>query len=298
MTLWGADVSHWNGTADVARIKGAGASFIIAKASEGHSSVDGAFVDTARQCHREQLLIGGYHFAQPGQSSGSSQASRFARILQDNGVGFGALDIEVTGGYGTSSLREWCADFLGTLRAAGIRECSYSSRSYAEALGSELFSSNTGRWIASPGYRPSIPFDLWQSSWHGRVPGLSGDVDIDTWEGDLASLALWFGAVDTPHPIAPVEPVGPSQPTQVQPATPITPIIPTPIHTEVPSMLITVGSSVFTWNFGGDRGSLMQHTNPARVRDLEAHGMRHVKPGDDAHKLYAPVVQALLAKKD
>jgi len=90
-------------------------------------------------------------------------------------------------------------------------------------------------------------------------------------------------------------PARPTTPVTV-PRAPAAPALALPTR-GTPAMLITHDGSVYSWNYGGGADSVYRHTNPARVADLEKHGMRHVRPGDAVYPLYANVVPAALGHK-
>ena len=108
-----------------------------------------------------------------------------------------ALDLEVAGGLGTTALRNWVAAWLAqvTLRT-GIKPMIYVSPAFwKKYLGdTNWFAANGYRilWIAHWGVaQPTVPggnwggygWTFWQYTDCGKVPGISGCVDLDRYNG-------------------------------------------------------------------------------------------------------------------
>lgn len=220
MTTTGLDVSNWQGAPDWGQVA-QGRSFAILKATEGIGFVDGRFYRSARDAAAAGLSTGAYHFARPAQSTGSTQASFFAHTIADAGLSHAWLDIEDNGGLGRGSLASWCEQFLTELDARFPgRIGTYCSRSWTGDLGAGLFGGSRGKWIAAPGAAPtdtlngpSADPDIIQFEWHGRVPSIWGDVDLDASRHD--DFPAWARlAPSTPKPARPDA----GQPTSPPPA--------------------------------------------------------------------------------
>lgn len=95
MTLYGIDVSHYQGTIDWPGVVKAGMGYCVAQASVGQSWVDPTFKVNRQSAQAVGLLAGAYHFLEPG--SGSSQADLFCSTVGDFDGILAAVDVEVPG---------------------------------------------------------------------------------------------------------------------------------------------------------------------------------------------------------
>jgi GH25 family lysozyme M1 (1,4-beta-N-acetylmuramidase) len=199
----GIDVSHYQGTINWSSVKSAGISFAYIKATEGTTYTDPQFSANYLHAYNAKVIRGAYHFAQPGSSSGASQATYFATHggawSADNLTLPGMLDLE-GGCYGlsTTSMRSWILDFYTTYKAKTTRDIViYTSPSW--------WNTCTGSWTGmsakSPLFvadwttsaNPTIPAGfpyatIWQYTDSGSVSGISGAVDRDRFNGDSSRL--------------------------------------------------------------------------------------------------------------
>jgi hypothetical protein len=71
----GIDVSHWQGSVDWDRVRAAGKRFVFLKSSESTDYVDPTYASNRSEARAAGLLVGAYHFAQPGTQSGRRTTS-------------------------------------------------------------------------------------------------------------------------------------------------------------------------------------------------------------------------------
>jgi GH25 family lysozyme M1 (1,4-beta-N-acetylmuramidase) len=199
----GIDVSHYQGTINWSSVKAAGISFAYIKATEGTTYTDPQFSANYLHAYNAKVIRGAYHFAQPGSSSGASQATFFATHggawSRDNLTLPGMLDLE-GGCYGlsTTSMRNWILDFYNTYKAKTTRDVViYTSPSWwntctgswsGMSAKSPLFVAN---WTsaANPTIPAGFPYaTIWQYTDSGSVSGVSGAVDRDKFNGDSSRL--------------------------------------------------------------------------------------------------------------
>ncbi|WP_255946686.1 GH25 family lysozyme [Streptomyces odontomachi] len=199
----GIDVSHYQGSINWSSVKAAGIQFAYIKATEGTTYKDPTFSANYLNAYNAKVIRGAYHYAQPGSSSGASQATYFA----GNGGAWsadsltlpGMLDLE-GGCYGlsTSAMQSWILDFYNTYKAKTGRDVTiYTSASW--------WNSCTGGWsgmsarsplvaaswtsAADPTIPNGFPFaTIWQYTDAGSVSGISGAVDRDRFNGDSSRL--------------------------------------------------------------------------------------------------------------
>ncbi|WP_349262166.1 GH25 family lysozyme [Actinocrinis sp.] len=199
----GIDVSHYQGTINWSAVKAAGISFAYIKDTEGTTYKDPTFNANYLNAYKAKVIRGAYHFAQPGSSSGATQANYFASNggawSADNLTLPGMVDLE-GGCYGlsASAMDSWILDFYNTYKARTTRDVViYTSPSW--------WNTCTGGWsgmsarsplfvadwttAANPTIPAGFPFaTLWQYTDAGSVSGISGAVDRDRFNGDSARL--------------------------------------------------------------------------------------------------------------
>ncbi|AEB42901.1 MULTISPECIES: GH25 family lysozyme [Micromonospora] len=207
-TVPGIDVSRYQGTINWTSVRNAGIQFAFIKATEGTSYKDPNFNTNYVNAYNAGVIRGAYHFARPNISSGAVQAN----YLASNGGAWSAdsrtlpaaLDLEAnpySGGYcyglSTTAMRNWVQDFLNTYRSrTGRYAVIYTTTSFwNQCTGSWSGPWNNhplwiARWSSSVGALPAgAPFwSFWQYTDSGSVPGISGAVDRNYWNGDRSRL--------------------------------------------------------------------------------------------------------------
>ncbi|KAL4881790.1 glycoside hydrolase superfamily [Aspergillus karnatakaensis] len=192
----GFDISNWQPTVDYAGAYASGARFVMIKATEGTTYTDPSFSKHYTGSTSAGLIRGGYHFARPGSSSGSAQASYFlAHGGGWTGDGLtlpGMLDLEA-GCYGlsASAMVSWISDFGETYKAdTGRYPMIYTTTSWwTQCTGN---SGNFGeyplvlaRWGSSVGSLPNgwATHSFWQNNDAYEFGG-----DSEVWNGSEGSL--------------------------------------------------------------------------------------------------------------
>ena len=205
----GIDVSNYQGTINWNAAAGTGIQFAWAKATEGVSYTDPYLPNNEFNGTAAGVSIGAYDFAHPEANTPMAEAQYFVNYASQYGAFQGghlapALDLETGGGahVGATSLgawvSAWCTDVYDL---TGARPVVYTGTSYASMLNSS--SSANPLWLAdwtysvpAPGSTPNesiSPWNtwtFWQYSDRGSVSGISGNVDLDAYNGSFASMAL------------------------------------------------------------------------------------------------------------
>ena len=229
----GVDVSRWqHGTSlSWSSVKADGISFAFIKATEGRSYTNPYFASDWSATRSVGIYHGAYHFARPSVGSAAAQARYFvsrAGLADAPGDLPPVLDLEATGGLGVSALRSWTATWLKTVHdLTGRRPIIYTSPSFWESdLGNSTAFRAYPLWIAhyTTG-SPRVPggwdsWTFWQSTSRGRVSGISGDVDMNTFNGTRVQLKL-LANIRPPAP-APAPPPAPAPDPEPVSKTPTT----------------------------------------------------------------------------
>jgi len=199
--LEGIDVSHWQGTINWSQVAAAGKKFAFIKATDGTSFVDNMYATNHVQAKAAGLKTGAYHFARPSAAAGNAaaQADLFVNTAQ---LGINdllpALDLEVTGSLSVAALQSWVSQFLGrVVQRTGVKPMIYVSPAFwSKYLGNTTMFADAGYnvlWIAhwTTNASPTVPasnwggkgWTFWQYTSDGSVPGISGRVDLDRFNG-------------------------------------------------------------------------------------------------------------------
>jgi lysozyme len=195
---YGIDVSYYQGTINWPAVKAAGKQFAIIRVSDGTGFRDPKFAANWRGAKAAGLAVGAYQFFRPTQNA-TAQADLMVDELQR--VGFGAgdippvVDVEVTGGASDATVAARVNTWLQRVRArTGRLPLLYTSPGFWSGLGNPRPSPLPYLWVAHWGAScPTLPpnwgrLRFWQYSSTGRVAGISGDVDLDLYNGSLAEL--------------------------------------------------------------------------------------------------------------
>jgi lysozyme len=203
-TVEGIDISHWQGTVNWDAIAAGGIAFAYMKATEGTGYTDDTFARNWSEARRVGVLRGAYHYFRP-EMDAAAQADRFLSAMGTSAPGDlpPMIDVEETRGMSCAVITAGIRTWADRVRAAtGRVPVIYTSIGFwdGSVCGSSAVD-DLHLWAAHWGVTcPTIP-DVW-SDWvfwqYGvlpGVPGISGDVDRDVFNGDLAALEAYAGAV-------------------------------------------------------------------------------------------------------
>jgi GH25 family lysozyme M1 (1,4-beta-N-acetylmuramidase) len=205
--LEGIDVSHWQNTIAWTKVAAAGKKFAIIKATESTTFTDQLYATNHAAAKAAGLWTGAYHFARPSTTANDAvlEADHFAAVMN---LGAGdllpALDLEDSGGLSVAALQAWVGSFLGEVTVrTGVRPMIYTSPAFwKKYMGDSHALADAGYttlWIAHWNTTsPTVPannwgghgWTFWQYADCGSVPGISGCVDLDRFNGtDLTAQA-------------------------------------------------------------------------------------------------------------
>ncbi len=215
--ITGVDVSRWDhsktsaypaGTPiDWVKVKAAGRSFAIIKASERTNYRNPYFANDYAQAKAAGLVVGAYHFARPALpiSTARDQARYFITTVQkvgsfrDQKTFPAVLDLETTGGLSKTDLIAWTQLFLDTTQALTGRKPILYSYDYfiRSTLGNTNQFSSYPLWYAR--YTTTVPtsstvpggwsqWTLWQYSSTTTTNGIIGAGDVNRFNGTTAAL--------------------------------------------------------------------------------------------------------------
>lgn len=208
--LEGVDISKWQAAVNFSSVKSSGRSFVIAKASEGWGYQDAYYTTNKAGAMAAGLGFTGYHYARPdlnpALTDASLEADWFVSVLGlQHGMIVPALDLEVHGTLTATQLQDWVKTWVAEVYAlTGARAMIYTSPNFwTTYMGDTRWFADNGYtvlWVAHWGVNaPTVPaqnwggrsWSFWQYSNCGSVPGISGCVDVDRFNGTSLSSVTW-----------------------------------------------------------------------------------------------------------
>ncbi|MGH3571184.1 MAG: GH25 family lysozyme [Pseudonocardiaceae bacterium] len=235
-TARGIDVSSWQHPGeepiDWAAVKADGYDFVIIKATQGVGYVNpffgGPSSHDAVDAHDAGLLVGAYHFAQPGALDAEAELRYFLNVVSGHQLDMGLwLDLEDLQGKQPHELVVYAETFLTGLAAVNPVSGLYTDKSLLQGLmgvpgGGKL-------WLANPTPEPGDPPSFITQTGTGPVAGIKVAVDCDT-------LNNVRPVNPGPTPAPPAPPATPAQPVPPVPPAPPAPSEPTGGDVQVPTL--------------------------------------------------------------
>lgn len=182
----GIDVSRHNGAIDFRKVKESGMEFVFIKASEGATHRDSLFsrnIDSARSAG---LATGAYHFFRFDRE-GVDQAINFLEALGSRDPELGlVIDVESAGNPGNippQTVKKRLSSMVEYLNMLGFRVTVYTNfDGYYDYIRDTL--PDYPLWICRFQENPiNADWHFWQYDHHGKVDGISGDVDLNAFNG-------------------------------------------------------------------------------------------------------------------
>jgi GH25 family lysozyme M1 (1,4-beta-N-acetylmuramidase) len=192
----GIDVASYQGYPNWTSVKNSGKTFAFTKATEGTTYTNPYFATNWARIAAAGLIRGAYHFGRPGGDP-VAQANYFCNVVRPtHGDLQMTLDIEVTDGKTPSQVRSWIVAFINTIQSRtgrpGIIYTGFYFWRDSAGNGSNL---NCPLWLAAYVSNPApyVPaawstWSFWQYTDTGSVPGVSGNVDRDAFNGTVSLL--------------------------------------------------------------------------------------------------------------
>lgn len=200
MSIKGLDVSKFQGTVDWEQVRAAGYQFAMIRAGYGTDTIDEQFHRNASECNRIGLPIGVYWFCYATSAADAvTEAEGCLNAISPYRLDYpvcydveqASVDYAVRQGVTVTPVlaQEFVRNFCDRVEKAGYFAMYYSNRSFIDQyLGMDL-AKRYALWYA----RYTDTFDgtdcgIWQYTSQGSVPGISGNVDLDTAYEDYPSV--------------------------------------------------------------------------------------------------------------
>jgi lysozyme len=198
----GVDVSYYNGKIDWAKVKAAGNDFAFIRISDGTGFHDPQFAANWSGAQAAGVIRGIYQFFRPNQDI-AAQADMVVAAAGTPGPGDlpPVIDVEATGNLSPASVAAKVRSWVDRVKAGtGVDPIVYTGKYFwRDQVGGPTSFARNPLWIAQyttlcPDLTP--PWDtwaFWQYSESGSVPGMSGAVDLDRFNGSLDELRALAG---------------------------------------------------------------------------------------------------------
>jgi GH25 family lysozyme M1 (1,4-beta-N-acetylmuramidase) len=207
-TVKGIDVSYYQGVVDWNRVKAAGIDFAFIRVSDGEVFKDPKFTNNWSGARSAGVIRGAYQFFRPNQNI-AAQARIMIDAIGEHQPGDlpPVLDVEATGGVSAKNLATKIGQWVDQVEAeVGVKPIIYTGKYFwRDQVGGSTAFEDHPLWIAHfTALCPSIPapWSRWtfhQHSEKGKVAGITGNVDLDNFNGTLAELQA-FAAGGSPSP--------------------------------------------------------------------------------------------------
>lgn len=234
----GIDIASMQGVVDFAKVKASGIEIVYIKATEGLTYNSPTMLTQYNGARAVGLKTSFYHYLRANNPE--DEADHFMSVVKGLPVECKyAIDVEVTLGQTKAQIVSNIRRFADRLIANGLKVIVYTGDAFYSAYIANTIADNLGMWIAH--YHCSRPDKIgigFQYSESGRLDGINGDVDLDTFTNEI--LLNSAGTVYAPIAL-------PSQPV-VYKGDPYVGIIQTQLNAMMkPSPLLVVDG------FGGDK---------------------------------------------
>lgn len=196
-TLFGIDVSKWQGDIDWPRVAADGVKYAFIRVSDGITTIDQKFPQNWIGARENGIPRGVYQFFRPNRDA-VEQAHIVIDHLDVYGMGElpPVIDVEATGDQPpevvAAQVGLWIEEIETNL---GVRPIIYSGSYFWDDHVESTAFSDYPFWIAhyTSASCPRLPqawsdWTFWQYSSSGRVDGINGDVDMNRYVGDEVEL--------------------------------------------------------------------------------------------------------------
>ncbi|MBX3159879.1 MAG: hypothetical protein KF773_28165 [Deltaproteobacteria bacterium] len=196
-TVKGVDVSYYQGTIDWAAARADGVEFAFVRVSDGLATADTKFDANWAGTRANGILRGAYQFFRPAQDPIAQAELLLSRIgTLEPGDLPPVIDVEAASGLApaqvAASVRAWIDHVTPVIgRAPIIYTGFYFWRDQVGAA--DMTSSPLWHAQYTSAQCPNIPppwtdWAFWQFTSEGRVAGITGNVDVNRWNGTREQL--------------------------------------------------------------------------------------------------------------
>jgi lysozyme len=200
-TTTGIDVSEFDNTIDWTKVPGAGVKFAYIRATDGTTIQDSTFAQNWQGAEKAGILVGPYHYFTT-TSAVDTQVTNFVSMVKKEAPGNlpPVIDVEDPTQFAKLPVSERINRIQqmldGVQAGLGVKPMLYMSSSFnSEELNNTSQFNSYKLWVAdyTTDPQPQVPsawksWDFWQHTDSGTVPGITGGVDMDLFNGPEASI--------------------------------------------------------------------------------------------------------------
>lgn len=189
------DLYHADSVSSFEEVYNAGIRGVIHKATEGNTLSDSAYASRRHEALDAGLLWGAYHFLRPGDMK--DQARRFVDTAAPTEATLLAVDHEDPK-VKLHDLLEFLAEVAS--ETGGHAATIYSGFLIKEQIGGGAMLLPYRLWLAQYSKTPKWPVNvwekpfLWQYTESGELPGISGKIDLNSFDGTDDDLTKQWSA--------------------------------------------------------------------------------------------------------
>ena len=213
-TTTGIDVSEFQNTIDWTQVPSAGVKFAYIRATDGTTIQDSTFAQNWQGAEKAGILVGPYHYFTTTSPVDTQITNFVSTVKQAEKVAPSNLppviDIEDPAQFANLPMQQRIDNIQqmldGVQKGLGVKPMVYMSSSFiSEELNNTSQFNSYKLWVAdyTTDPQPVVPtpwksWDFWQHTDSGTVPGITGGVDMDLFNGPEASIPTTTTAA-TPH---------------------------------------------------------------------------------------------------
>lgn len=195
----GIDVSSYQGNVNWTSAYNGGVRFAIVKATEGSGYTNPYFSSQINGATDASIVAGAYDFADFNTVSATTEANHFLSVAGNyvrEGYIRPVLDMEGSTSMSKTQVSNYVKAWASAVyNATGVRTIVYASQSFAAtyfdstvpAIPSQFWDADyngQNLYTGQPnGWAPYSKWTMWQVSSTGSIPGVTGNCDLDTWNG-------------------------------------------------------------------------------------------------------------------
>jgi len=208
-TIEGIDVSKWQGNIDWDAVGGTNVRFAFIRTSHGLGTLDEWYADNWSEARRVGIMRGTYQYFAPGEDPIAQADLLLDRMgpLEEGDLP-PVLDVEQADGRTPAQIVDAIHAWSDRVESVlGIRPIIYTAKYFwQDSVGAPADFLDHSLWVAN--YTTGCPliadpwarWDFWQYTSSGSIPGISGNVDRDVWNGTEDELLgfAWSPAVEPP----------------------------------------------------------------------------------------------------
>lgn len=195
MAIKGIDVSEFQGSIDWDKVKADGIEFAILKVGFGMdiTSQDDKYIErNIEECERLNIPYGVYLFSYANTvAKASSEAEHTLRLIAGHkmpmGVWYDIEDNNTSGSVNKETLTNIINTYCNTIKNAGYEVGIYANLNWLENKIEDSVQEKWSVWVAQYNSECQYKKDyvIWQYSSSGKVDGISGNVDMNYFYGEL-----------------------------------------------------------------------------------------------------------------